>query len=318
MMDKKLLVGVVALVVLVLGLSAYTLFSRSVTDTGTEATLAASRPSSEAGQEGYAQPGVERAQEPAAVTQEPGTEQETSGARVRPPSPGAVVETPQVDRRTVGPPAGATPADSTRTSSRQDQPAAEASPGRSGQAGDTAIRPAGGGSLGESFRTTFRLVRTFQGLTTLEEGETPLTTAQAKSILALMEPLRAQESLPPQEATSKLEKLEALLTPAQREALEETRQRRPGGGRRNRDGGGPGERAPTGDRPARQRPAGNTEPFSGTDGRQRPIGEGQFRRPGTGMENMNPFNLASDNPMAQRMSERIETVFDALKAKAGR
>jgi len=36
------------------------------------------------------------------------------------------------------------------------------------------------------------------------------------------------------------------------------------------------------------------------------------------MENMNPFNLDSDNPMAQRMSERIEGVFDALKAKAGR
>jgi len=35
------------------------------------------------------------------------------------------------------------------------------------------------------------------------------------------------------------------------------------------------------------------------------------------MENMNPFNLDSDNPMAQRMSERIEAVFDALKAKAG-
>jgi len=297
MMNNKLLVGVVALVVLVLGFSAYTLFSRSVPDTGTDATLAAIRPSSEAGQEGYAQPRVELAGEPGAVTQEGGTEQETSGAPVRPPSPGAVVETPQVNRRTAGPLPGGTPVDSARATSRRDQRASR-------------------GSFGESFRATFGLLRTFQGLGTLEEGEAPLTTAQAKSILALMEPLRVQKSLAPQEVTSTLEKLEALLTPAQREALEEIRHRRPGGGGRTSAAGGPGEPGPNEVRP--QRPAGSAPPFGGTGSRQRPTGGWEFRRPGMDMENMNPFNLDSDNPMAQRMSERIEAVFDTLKAKARR
>ncbi len=317
MMNNKLLVGVGALVVLVLGFSVYAIVGGSDSSIDTEATPTASPSSPDAGQEGYAQPGVERAEEPGAVTQEGGTEQGTSGASVRPSSPGAVVETPQVNRRPGGSLPGGTPAGSTRTSSRQDRPPAGASPGRSGQAGDTTIRPAGGGSLGESFRATFGLLRTFQGLGTLaEEGKAPLTTAQAKSILALMDPLRTQKSLTPQQAMSKLEKLEALLTPAQREALEETRQRWPGGGGRTSAAGGPGEPGPTGVR--HQGPAGGSSPFGGTGGRQHPMGGGEFRRPGTDMENMNPFNLTGDNPMAQRMSERIETVLGALRAKAGR
>ena len=280
MMDKKLLVGVVALVVLVLGFAAYSIFGGSATDTGTEATLAASRPFGQAGPEGYGRPEVA-----------PGPEQETFGAPVPPLPPQAGVEAPQTSRGPAGPLPGGTPADSTRATSSR-------------------------GSFGESFRATFGLMRTFQGLGTLEEeGKAPLTAAQAKSILALFEPLRSQESLTPAGATSTLEKLEALLTPAQQEALEETRQRRPGGGGRTSAAGGPGEPGPTGVRP--QGPAGSAGPFGGAGGRQRPAGGGESRPPGAGMENMNPFNLDSDNPMAQRMSERIEAVFDALKAKAG-
>ena len=282
MMDKKLLVGVVALVVLVLGFAAYSIFGRSATDTGTEATLAASRPFGQAGPEGYGRPEVA-----------PGPEQETFGAPVPPLPPQAGVEAPQTSRGPAGPLPGGTPADSTRATSSR-------------------------GSFGESFRATFGLMRTFQGLGTLEEeGKAPLTAAQAKSILALLEPLRSQKSLTPAGATSTRERLEALLTPAQQGALEEIGQRRPSGGRRNVGAGGPGGPGPTGGGPGGAGPAGSAGPFGGAGGRQRPAGGGESRPPGVGMENMNPFNLDSDNPMAQRMSERIEAVFDALKAKAG-
>ena len=317
-MDKKLLAGVVALVVLVLGFSAYVIVGRSDVGTDSEVALAASPPSIQAEEEESGQPGVERAEESGAVTQEPGTTQEASGAPVQTPSPGAVVETPQVNRRTAGPLPGGIPADSTRATSGRNRPTAGPSSGRSGEAGDTAIRPAGGGGPSrESSRATFGLLRTFQGLGILEEGDTPLTTEQAKSILALVEPLRSQESLTSEKATSTLEKLEALLTPAQREALEEMGQRRRGGGRRTSGAGGPGESGATGERAGRERPAGSPESSGGTGGRQRPPDGGESRRSGAGMENMNPFTPDSDNPMAQRMSERIETVFDALKAKAG-
>jgi hypothetical protein len=147
----------------------------------------------------------------------------------------------------------------------------------------------------EDRRAVFSLVRRVMGIARLEEeGQQPLTPQQAKSILALLKPLRTQATLTGAQATRVLNDLNALLTSAQREELDSA-----------------GERRPQGDRPV-----GGPQNMEG----RRPSGPPSERRPGgmrgPGMMEGNPFNPPADNPMAARMAERWQALYAALEAKA--
>ncbi|HEY3416385.1 MAG TPA: hypothetical protein VGM23_05830 [Armatimonadota bacterium] len=177
------------------------------------------------------------------------------------------------------PPAPAAP------STQSVQPAAP-----SASAAKPTEKPANGHPPGAP-RATFALVRLFTGLGQLDGEQAPLTAAQAKSILAIMTPLRDQPSLTPAQAEQAQKNIEAVLTTPQRDALARVPTPGPPSGRPI---GGPpptppaGENAPTGP----------------------PSGDG---RPGGGMERMNPFNTQAKSPL----SARIQAVFTALEKQAG-
>lgn len=183
------------------------------------------------------------------------------------------------------------------------------------------------GAAFEQMRAKMELPRLFRNLGRLEELKEPLTPAQAKAILAIMTPLRTQKTLTNDEAKKVLERLQAQLTPAQKDALAQSRERRGrggDGGRRDPGGNtaGPnaGAPAPGGSRAGR---GGDGAPGGGAPRRSGPDGTNP-RGPGGGdpaefakrMETMNPFYMDGDNPMAQRMAERYQAIFDMLEAKA--
>jgi len=190
-------------------------------------------------------------------------------------------------------------------------------------------------------RGKFELMGLFRGLGRLDDLKAPLTEKQAKAILAIMNPLRKQATLSPEEADKALAKLKAELTKAQLDALAQAARERmmrggPGGGPggRQRDGAPPnaagngggmppsgGDSAPgSGDMPRRR---GDGGPGGGGPGGGAPGGGGPGGGPGgrggggfgAQMETMNPFH-PGDDPMSQRMAERINAVFDELEAKA--
>jgi len=167
----------------------------------------------------------------------------------------------------------------------------------------------------EKLRPKTELMRLFQGVGRLDELKAPLTPAQAKAILVVINPLRKQAILSADQAAKVLPELQAQLTKAQQDAIAQAprnRMRRGGAGR------------PGGNQPGGPNAAGNNggEPprAPGTDGpprRRRGDGEGG---PGGGepggffaqMETMNPFNTSGETPMA----DRYKAIFDALEAKA--
>ena len=190
----------------------------------------------------------------------------------------------------------------------------------------------------EQMRAKMELPRVFRSLGRLEELKAPLTAAQAKAILGIMGPLRTQKTLTSDQAKKALDQLQAQLTQAQKDALEQAaRERRNRGGQRPGGEGGPrpggdgaprpgGEGRPPGDGGPRSDsenggtgpggPAGPWAGRSGNGGGQRP-GGGDPAQFAAQMETMNPFSADSDNPMAQRMAERSKAIFDMLEAKAG-
>jgi len=182
----------------------------------------------------------------------------------------------------------------------REQPAAGRQPGQGrGPRGDRPRDPA--------LHAKFTLMRVFRNIGRLEdEGRSPLTPVQAKAILAIMTPLRAQEKLTATQAADVLAKLEAQLTTAQRDAIAQMRGRRPGGG-----AGGP--------RPEGPPPAPNdTERAVRPGGAGGPGGESHGNRPGqsgAAMAEMNPFNPPEEHPMSARMAERWQAIFDALGEK---
>jgi hypothetical protein len=152
----------------------------------------------------------------------------------------------------------------------------------------------------EGVPATFELVRFFLGIGQLEsDGDTALTSAQARVILDLVKPLRTQKTLTASDASRILSKIEKLLTTAQRDAI--GRMAQPGG-----PPGGPGQgERPSGATGQGERPSGGS-------------GQGE-RGPGMGPRmaaDANPFNPSGDDPMAKRMAEQIKAVFDALESKA--
>jgi hypothetical protein len=188
-------------------------------------------------------------------------------------------------------------------------------------------------------------MRLFRAIGRLNEDKnTPLTAEQAKKVLAVMKPLRTQPKLTPEQAEETYKKLEAILTDAQRKAIEQAarerwqsrsgdREPRPGGENRAPGNGGPGaDRRENGDTNPRQQVErgqndGNRDQEERRGPEQRPAAGANGGQPGAGgnprgrfnreeMANFNPFNSQSDNPMAQRMSERMNAEFDALEARA--
>jgi len=138
--------------------------------------------------------------------------------------------------------------------------------------------------------TAFRLVRTMLSIGIMEEaGKTPLTPAQAKSVLAVVEPLRDQETLDPQQAESAVQKINEILTDEQKAAIMQ-----PASIRRDFSGN-------QGNQP-RQREQLEQKRTDRTDG-ERP------QRPNI---DANPLNPDSKHPVAGR----LQSVYDALKAKA--
>lgn len=157
--------------------------------------------------------------------------------------------------------------------------------GNTANAGNQAGRPSS-----TEQRGSFSLMRLFTSIGRLEQdGTATLSVAQAKSILALMNPLRKQAKLTSAQANSINSKLSALLTKAQLAEIEQLSSARSNGGAGGpRNSGNPG--------------AGNNPPGE----------RGNRPAPPAGLEDMNPFNSNNDNPMTQRMDD----VFSLLEKKA--
>jgi hypothetical protein len=155
--------------------------------------------------------------------------------------------------------------------------------GRAGQPGE----PGGAGSQSPwgRARETMGLMRLMGGIGRLEsENKQPLTAAQAKAVLAVVNPLRKASSLSEDQAGKAVTKINSILSADQRKILAEA----PSGPRMRREGEGQGQGP-------------------------RPPGEGQPRRfPSEGMGSSNPLNPPKDSPMAERM----QSTLDALEKKA--
>jgi len=136
----------------------------------------------------------------------------------------------------------------------------------------------------ESHKYTFMLTRMATGIGQLEtEGSAPLTSAQAKAILTVLNPIRKQTSLSQDEAKEAVKKLKAVLTAKQLTEIARMKQ------------------------PERRF-------HSPTEGERRPRQGPRFDT--SAMGNFNPFNPQKGNPMAARSANRIEALFDALNKKA--
>jgi len=210
---------------------------------------------------------------------------------------------------------------------------------------------------GASLRETFLLMRLFLGLEPLaaKDAVAALTAAQAREILAVMTPLRTQATLSAEQAKAAREKVETILTDAQRQAIEEAAQNQRRGGneqgerpRGMHEGAQEGGQAsaPRGPRGGEGMRREGSPPRGAGEGIRRdapPRGEGSGdRRRGDGSggarprgdnppagapaersfdsrqanDQINPFNPESDHPMATRMTERLQAVFAALAARS--
>lgn len=135
----------------------------------------------------------------------------------------------------------------------------------------------------EAHKYALMLMRMASNIGRLEtESDAPLTSQQAKSILAVLTPLRQRPSLSEDEAKDAVKGLKSVLTAKQLTELGKMKQ--------------PARRLQTG---------------------QRPEGAGQNRRfDPNAMKDFNPLNPRGSNPMAARSAKRIEALFDGLKKKA--
>ncbi|HEY3418600.1 MAG TPA: hypothetical protein VGM23_17120 [Armatimonadota bacterium] len=176
-------------------------------------------------------------------------------------------------------------------------------------AGGGGMQGGGGGGqfaqMREKYKNTFALSRFAGNIGKLEEeGKVPLTPAQAKAVLAVLEPLRTKTTLSQDEAKDALKGLKAALNEQQLTEIGKMKQPQRGRGQ----GGGMGQ----GGQGGGMGQGGGRGQGGGTG-----QGGGQRRAfdPNT-MKDFNPFNPPKDSPMAQRGIERWNKFFDALKKKA--
>lgn len=162
----------------------------------------------------------------------------------------------------------------------------------------------------EEHKYTFQLTGMVGGIGRLEAGtKAPLTPAQAKSILAVINPLKAQDTLTQDQAKEALRSIKEVLTEKQLNEIAATQQQR-SFGRGNGGAGGTGG-APGGGGPG----AGGAGGGPGA-GRQ---GGGRGNRPAfdpVAMKNFNPFNQKAGAPTMGRGGNRMQQTLDAIEAKA--
>ncbi len=153
-------------------------------------------------------------------------------------------------------------------------------PGMGGQSGASE-------AFRESHKFTFQLSRLATNIGRLDkETKSPLQPEQARSILAVLTPLRKQESMDQDQAKAGIKDLQKILTDDQRNAISTM----PREHQFRREGGPPGQ-GPSGNRP---------------------------RFDPKAMESFNPFNPRKDSPMYERSKKRMDDLFAALEKKASR
>lgn len=191
-----------------------------------------------------------------------------------------------------------TPAASTSASSQQGAGA--------GNSAMTAFR--------EEHKYTFQLTSMMGGIGRLEQDtKAPLTPAQAKSILAVINPLKTQATLTQDQAKEAMRGIKEVLTEKQ---LTEIAKPQRQFGRGNGAGGGGG--APGGGGPGGGGPGGGA-PGAGAQGGGRAPGAGGGNRPAfdpEAMKNFNPFNQKASVPSMGRGGNRLQRTIDALEKKA--
>lgn len=169
----------------------------------------------------------------------------------------------------------------------------------------------------EAHKYTFQLTSTLRALEQIDKDpKTKLTPAQAKKILAVLQPYRNKPKMTQDDAKNALKGIKAALSVDQLNAMArfeaERRNRRggfggPGGGGMGmRPGGSPG--GPPGGAPG-ARPGG--APGAGN----RP--GGNFRMPNLAqMKDFNPFKPDTSSPFGQRSAEYWNNFFKGLQQRA--
>jgi len=158
-------------------------------------------------------------------------------------------------------------------------------PGGPPGAGGGGMQPGAFEDFRKSHQFTFQLSRLAGNIGRLEkEGKTPLKPDQAKSMLAVLKPLRRLESMDQDQAKAAIKDLQKILTEDQRAAISTMAPEH-----RFRSGGGSSGQRPSGERPRFDMKA---------------------------MENFNPFNPSKDSPMYERSKKRMDDLFAALEKKA--
>jgi len=157
-------------------------------------------------------------------------------------------------------------------------PSGPPAPGMGGQAGAFE-------EFRKSHQYTFQLSRLAANIGRLDkETKFPLSSDQARAVLAVLTPLRKQETMDQDQAKTAIKDLQRILTDDQRNAISqmppEHRFRREGGS----SSGPPTDRRPRFDLKA--------------------------------VENFNPFNPPKDSPMYERSKKRWDDLFAALEKKS--
>jgi hypothetical protein len=156
----------------------------------------------------------------------------------------------------------------------------------------------GGGQMSqfrEAHKYTFMLTRMASNIGRLDvETDAPLSAEQAKSILAVLTPLKTKPTLTQDEAKDIMMKLKATLTAKQLTEIGKMKQPDHRFRSANQGGGSGGPGSGPGGTPRADRP----------------------RFDPSAMKDFNPFNPPKDSPMAGRSSKRLNALFTALEAKA--
>lgn len=161
----------------------------------------------------------------------------------------------------------------------------------------------------EAHRYTFQLTSTLWGLEVLDrDAKTKLTPAQAKKILAVLQPLRNKPKMTQDEAKNALKQIKAVLTVNQLNALAryeaDRRNRRGGPG-----GGGMG-----------MRPGSMGGPGGAPGARPGGPGGARPQMPNLSqMKDFNPFKPSPQmGPFGQRAAEYWDSFFKGLQQRASR
>lgn len=171
--------------------------------------------------------------------------------------------------------------------------------------------PGGGGfaQMREKYKYTFQLMQTVRHIGEIDKDpKYTLSPAQAKQVLAVLQPLRSKPKLTQDQAKSALIGLKKIFNVQQLNAMARIKDRRPGGpGGQGRPGGGMGMGGPGG---GQGRPGGFGGP--GGPGGNRP------RFDPNKMKDFNPFyaKVKADDPMAAGRAKRTNEFFASLQSKA--